>query len=378
MALPKWFRTSMAGASRCSGTAGDLTDLLYTCLVTGFGSVTLDSLAVSSNVATATYNSGHDFLSNAVVLIEGATPSGLNGEKRVTVTGSTTFTFDATGITDQTATGTITAKMAPAGWERTYSGTNKAVFRSPNVTGASRLYLRVDDTNAQYAYAVGYESMSDVDTGTNSFPTAAQLTSGVSWKKSNASSTSARNWVLVADDRTFYFLVDWSSSGYYAGPYTFGDISSFVASDAYHCAIMGYSSNAPADQGANQSFNSGSYAVTTGSYIARAYNQTTLSAAFSKFSGAGGYLGASGLPFPNAADNAVYLDQVWAVDSSSYRGKMRGLLGTFHLVSGALDSFNTTLQSAGDWSGRLLMGMKIGVSGPAIGNCWFDLSGPWA
>ena len=46
-----------------------------------------------------------------------------------------------------------------------FSGTNKAVYRSLDLT-TNQFYLRVDDTNAQYAAVIlMYETMSNVDTG---------------------------------------------------------------------------------------------------------------------------------------------------------------------------------------------------------------------
>jgi len=51
-----YFDSTMTGAPALSGTAGTLIGLLDACLQDGFGGVTLDSLVVASNVATATYS----------------------------------------------------------------------------------------------------------------------------------------------------------------------------------------------------------------------------------------------------------------------------------------------------------------------------------
>ena len=65
------------------------------------------------------------------VLVDGVTGSmtALNGEQRVTAATATTLQF-ATAVADGTATGTITVKTAPAGWQKLYTGTNKAAFKS--------------------------------------------------------------------------------------------------------------------------------------------------------------------------------------------------------------------------------------------------------
>ena len=126
----KYFTSAMAGAPQLNTTAGCLIAMLDACLIDGFGLKTADSVVVASNIATLTVAAGVGFADHAVVLIAGATPAGLNGEKRILSKTTTTITFDATGISDQTASGTITAKLAPAGWQKQFSATNLAAYRS--------------------------------------------------------------------------------------------------------------------------------------------------------------------------------------------------------------------------------------------------------
>ena len=72
-----------------------------------------------------------------MLLIAGASPAGLNGEQRVTSVTATQFTFAATE-SDQTATGTITSKIAPiGGWQKAFSGTNKAAYQITTDIGAT-------------------------------------------------------------------------------------------------------------------------------------------------------------------------------------------------------------------------------------------------
>jgi hypothetical protein len=133
----KHFDSTMTGAPTLANVAGNLLAVLDACLVDGFGLKTVDSLVVAGGIATATIATGHSARVNAVVLIAGATPSGLNGEKRVISTTTNTVVFDATGITDQTATGTITLKIAPAGWVKAFTGTNKTAYKSGNVAATA-------------------------------------------------------------------------------------------------------------------------------------------------------------------------------------------------------------------------------------------------
>jgi len=127
----------------------------------------------------------------------------------------------------RTVTGTITGQAGSlitfvdtlldiggvgAYWVKEFTGTNKAVYRS---TVGERYYLRVDDSAAQVAGVRGYASMSDVDTGTGSFPEAAQQTNW-NWRKSNTADTTTRTVVGVATDRFFVLLVagGWSGTGH--------------------------------------------------------------------------------------------------------------------------------------------------------------------
>jgi hypothetical protein len=128
----KYFHGSMPGAPVLSGTAGALINVLDACLVNGFGVSAVASLVVAGEVATATISGGHSGEVGSVMTVAGATPSGLNGEKKVLSVGggNTTLTFDATGIADQTATGSITIKVSGAGWVKAFSGTNLAAYRA--------------------------------------------------------------------------------------------------------------------------------------------------------------------------------------------------------------------------------------------------------
>jgi hypothetical protein len=107
-------------------------------------------------------------------------------------------------------------------------------------------YVRVDAATTANAYTVatqGFEIMSGLDTGTNPFPASASLNDVV---LSVAAGTTARPWVLVADDRCFYFFV-WTTitaaptdAQYANTAYFYGDfISRYGQADGYACAICG-------------------------------------------------------------------------------------------------------------------------------------------
>ena len=130
--------------------------------MTGFNSKNVSSITVSGNVATVTTSTAHGYNQNECIRIEGANESILNDDFFIaSVASDTVFTFSLTSA-DFTATGTITAKIAPLGWERVYTGTNKSVYRSLD-PAATRLYLRIDDSADRTAVVSMYETMSSID-----------------------------------------------------------------------------------------------------------------------------------------------------------------------------------------------------------------------
>lgn len=237
MSTVKWLHSGMTGAPSMTGLAGSLVALLDACLVTGFGLGTLDSVVVAGGVATATRAAGHPFEVGTIVNVSGATPAGLNGDKRVLSSTVVAYTFDATGIADQVATGTIVHKAAPLGWEKPFASTNLGVYRSPNVE-STRNYLRVNDTinPSYYAQVIGYEEMTAHSAGTKPFPTSAMAASGGCWVKSVTSDSAPRPWVIVGDDRGFYFCSAWGSAGHTT--HYFGDINSLKSPDPYRCLLV--------------------------------------------------------------------------------------------------------------------------------------------
>jgi hypothetical protein len=91
-----------------------------------------------------------------------------------------------------------TEKLA-AGWSVAFDSGDKVALRNSMAAGGTGCYLRIDDSNAQYASIQCYESMSDIDTGTG--PAAsAEFYVG----KSGSASAGARAWVVCADERTVW------------------------------------------------------------------------------------------------------------------------------------------------------------------------------
>jgi len=369
----RYYDATMSGAPALSGTAGALIGVLDACLVNGFGSVTLDSLVIAANVATATVSTGHNFalLGNTgpVIEISGATPAGLNGEWRISaVPSSTQFTFTTSGISDQTATGTITAKRAPAGFSKVFSGTNKAAYQADDLA-STRLYCRIDDTGTTNARIRGYETMSGVNTGTGLFPTQAQLSGGGYVYKSNGAT--ARDWMLISDGRMVYFLcdptgIDSGAGSDWNGGFVFGDVISYAGVDAFHALLI--ASGAGDDTLPLPYLGSPTY-----SWLARSYTQLGTAITSARYShGKNTGLGVGGQTYPAPVDNGLHLWPVECWESTTLaRGMMPGLWNPVHNSDTPHGSFIDTIAGL---TGRTI---RVNTTGNTSYEVAFDITGPW-
>ena len=388
----KWYSSSQTGAPVLSGTADALISVLDSCLVTGFGLQAVSTLVVAAGVATITVPGTPSAVAGSIILVAGATPAGLNGEQQVVSTTSTSITF-ATAEANGTATGTITVKVAPVGWAKEFAGTNLAVYRSADVAG-TRLRLRIDDTLALYARAIGYETMTDVNTGLGPFPDNVQLAGGLYWHKSSTSDATARPWYLVADSRTLYLYLapnaTYNDHGY---TYGFGDINSVRPGEAYACWLLGHETTTNYNSISASDVATGETQINTGAYIARSFTAIGGSQKCHKTSAfntqnliPSGYAtyGATDLTYPNAPDNGLITSRVQVLSSPALRGSLPGVL---HTPQDCQSAFNTgsTITGAGSYSGRTLLALR---SGGALGYAkntltygagviFIDLTGPW-
>lgn len=373
----KYFSSTMSGAPALSGTAGALIGVLDACLVNGFGSVTLTSLAVASNVATATVSGGHNFAmvgnTGPVITIAGATPSALNGQWRIaSVPGSTTFTFATTGISDQTATGTITAKRSPAGWSKVFSGTNKGAYRSTSLDGTN-LYLQVLDNVTIYTPVCIYESMSDVDTGTDKTPSNTLYVA----KSSNINLT-ANPWHVIADDRMMYCFFDASSAegsaNRWASGLVFGDLITTMSGDAYHCMICASASNTSV-YGFGLSYLGGS--ANSSNYVARDYSQINKSVSLYKYTLAAmspSYIGINGQAYPHPGDGKFHAWPCVVYASSAMRGILPGFWCPAHASQ---PPHGTIINGDPDFLGHDLLVLAQWTGSAANSRVAIDITGPW-
>lgn len=381
----KHFYSPMAGAPTIGGTAGSLISALDACLVTGFGAKAVDSATVSNGICRLSFASGASAArQEVVILVAGASPAGLNGEQKVTAVASDWVEF-RTDVPDGPVTGSISFKLAPLGWEKVFSKTNVAVYRSAD-PASTRAYLRVDDTNALYARVQLYESMTDVDTGLGVTPSFA---GGWYWHKRSAVG-SPSYWLVIGDSRGFHLDITTSGgdastqNGYNAPGRYAGDLNSYRSGDAWSAALVG--SNAISATTAYGCIFSG--AAISGYSLMRASTGIggTIDCSRLVF---GSNTATSGLDttagtFPSRTDNGLRLSPILLTDGAVSGGPRGEIPGAYHCpqsyVGSEIGSDVILHQGVGQFSGKTLLSIAVGPAGNAgssSGRGFFDITGPW-
>lgn len=382
----KHYRSDMPGAPVLNGVVGSKIAQLEACLVTGYGLKAATSLVVAGGIATLTFGGGASAAwQDAVILVAGASNAALNGEQKVLSANTTTATF-ATSQPDGTDAGTVTFKIAPAGWEKVFSKTNVAVFRSLHPE-STKMFLRVDDTNPQFVRVVGYETMSDVDTGTGAFPTAAQQSGGGYWAKSDTTSAAAVAWILASDGRFFF---DSPAPGSHRGM-------------AYqNCFLRGFGDFTPKNPAGDPYLCGLNYSATTGAatmYEGTLDGDNSLRTALARgFTGLGAavvgrrwaYTGGNNSgrdgtvgDFPSPVDGSLILSDQYVGETAAPRGDIPG--HKYCPQSKVWDSFK--MFDLLDFHGRKYITTSgsnsssissiSGSSGSSTGAGFLDITGPW-
>ena len=381
----KFFHSGMNSAPVLSGSVGAMIGVLDACLKDGFGSKSVTSLTISGGVATMNVTGSHSAQVGTSVLVGGATPSGLNGDQKVTAITGTSVSF-ATTEADGTATGTITFKMSPLGFTTPFTGTNLRVYKSAALESTG-MYLRIDDTGTSNARVRAYEAMADASTGTGPTPLEAQVAGGLYWPKSSSANATARAWYLVADERAFFLAVDPAGTGRFTVLFA-GDIGSFKSGDAYGYLVTGNE----ADQAnvstvpngcvgySHRSARVGAYLVRSHTAIGQAIAAQRIGAHHNG-STADAYAGTSGYSwgtYPNGPNNGLLTGPLELV-AQGIRGTLPGLLhpvqdlGTAFANGGNVDGTD-------DMAGRRLLAIRTAPPAGAVtaGTVFLDTTGPWS
>lgn len=280
---------------------------------------------------------------------------------------------------------------AAAGWTKAYSGTNLAAYRQGASSGLLQHYLRIDDSLlAVQAKAVGYEDMSDVNTGTGPFPTSGQLAAGTYFPKSLTADTTVRPWMIVATNRAFYLYVhhdetDITSSSSYKLMAFFGDITSYKSGDQYNCMILGNSASGVASNNfANTSANLATQL--NGHYLARSYTQTGGAIQVAKIidymrNGGDANIGAAPTtptPYPDPMTGGMLLAPIYVTEGitsrATVRGVMPGLWAPLHNLPG---NHWDTFSGSGAFAGKTFILLDATNGGNGRNRVALETSNTW-
>jgi hypothetical protein len=245
---------------------------------------------------------------------------------------------------------------AGAGWTKEFSGTNLAAYK--NASNMSQAYYRVDHTVATSPKVVGYEVMTDINTGTGPFPTSSQVSGGLVIQTSTYADSTPRWWTIVASQNIAYILINPTSNlvtDANAGAYCFGAFNSYMANDAYNNFIAGGDYR---NSGISNASSIISY-IDSSSYCPRSYTQTGSSVSVGKhgdtakanmMSSSFG-LGSTGSTYPNPVDSSMIISPLYLHEKNAVRGIFPGFWFPCH--NKPLTT-NDTLTGTGPLSGKTL------------------------
>jgi len=344
------YKSTDYGAPSSVANAGQSVAILEACLVTGYGSLNLLSLTRVGNLVTAITSADHGYstIMPAHLTISGSLDPAYNGAFTCTITSPNSFTYTISGTPNSPASGTLSVKRSPAGWTKEFVGTNSAAFKQP--AGSNGFYLRMIDTGSTSGtYFRGYETMTDIDTGTGLFPSTAQLggDGGNLWRGNYP-------WTLIAVNNIFHFIIHnpWSCG------MCFGDIKSFKIGDAYHTILI---------EGGSTSYLERPDASYSYRYMARSYTQVggsilmamTSDRICSSYSGYN-----SGYPFPEPVTGGVLLAPIYI---SEQVGARRGVIpGCWAILHNLPMTNYDTFYGSGELAGKIFLYVQTGAGSLAF------------
>lgn len=263
---------------------------------------------------------------------------------------------------------------AGAGWTKPFTGTGKAAFKQG--AGSNQMYCLVDaSASSQYPRFRGYETMTDIATGTNPFPNDTQLSGGGYMATSSTADAVARPWVVVADEKRFYLYIGFgetTAAGLVAAAYRmlyfFGDLIPFKSGDAYATTILCSTSAATTT---NLSATVGNQnTAQAGHYTARSHTQIGSSITSGKMHDAqrangAAVVGGGGGPYPDPVTGGMVLQPILSTDNvdNITRGYYPGLWSPMHLTPG---NPGDTFSGAGAMAGKQFLLLWVGAAASRI------------
>jgi len=385
----KWYTEAMQGAPTPTDSQhGQLTNLLKKVLITGFGLLAVDSLTYDSGTGevTGTISAGHSYLKDSIILIEGADQTEYNGEQRVTWTSATQFRYVPAVVPAQTAaTGTLSAKVAPIGWEVLFEDeTGEVMILGSTDPDASNIKMRIDNTAFSGWHDGTTQKRLAAVAMVEEVVSLTEYTEVYEYYWPATQNYGSKHWELIGDSRIFYYFTRYGLKNRLSG-YVFGDINSVRPGDQYGCVMNRYITNST-DSSYEWDNTSTEYITTsllahgtTGERIlARPHHQlfgTTgwyTSGLYSRFG--------TGIPLPNAADNGYYLgiDPVPVQESdATLRGYLPGLITPYASHSSHWRQNYHGFPNLPNTLVRFVPGTYTTDGNYGETMVGFDLTGPW-
>lgn len=396
MAYPvKWYASQMQGAPSLGDTAdGALAALLKAVLVTGFGTLTLNSLVwdATEGAAKATIAAGHAYLPDSVVEVSGASPAAYNGEHRVKKVSSTEVWIELDGGNPgSAASGAMSMKVAPLGWTLTHESADQkvAIYRPTDVSASGNVSLRIDNTAFSGWFGATYlaylakvqlvEDVVDINTYT--------LIADQRWPATGRYSD--KRWDLIGDPQLFYFLPAYAAANYQS-MFAVGYLKSVRPGDRYHAIMLNYSSTNAEDSSRRWNVTAGGTFTSYGTQ-ALAFDDTSYRLLARPYSQLFGVVGCwfkglftrfgNGMSVPNGADNAFYMgtDPIMVMETGNHlRGYLPGIICPFASVSAWYRKNFSNMPALPGKIVRFVAATYVESTtqgGPTMVG--FDLTGPW-
>lgn len=264
------------------------------------------------------------------------------------------------------------ALVTTLGWVKSFSTTNVATYRAP---AGNRFYFAVNDSAELNTRVRAFESATTYDvavaSGSGPYPTDAQQSGGLYYYKSNDTGT-AREWVIVGDDKCFY-MTNPSTSAYSA--LFFGDFISHKAGDAFNSCISADTATATATAFATTTV---TLTTSSGVFCARPFTQIGGSVACGKGadplrSSGSTTMGNGGTDYPSPIDGGLIMSPVYIVETTSgIRGKFPGLWNPCH--TRPLNNADT-FSGSGALAGKNFLARHLSSSAQMMletSDTWYD------
>lgn len=207
-----------------------------------------------------------------------------------------------------------------------YLNNDQAVFKTGS--GSNSRYFKIDDNLIgleNLATIVGYETMSDLNTGVNPFPTSVQAPNGSFILKSLTKDGLNKNWIVLANPKICYLIINSDSSTVFenATITVFGDFISYNPSIDIYNTLLIYRNTSAAN-------------YSNDVYFSETCNITNVldnHVALRSYTGLGGsrFLGKhfdsqkKDILFPNPIDGSLAMSPLYLTEVGALRGYLPGI-----------------------------------------------------